>query len=144
VKYDPAADLAARYPDWVVRHACLGWGIHEVLSRPAKVILLEATDSPAQRRCSLAHAVAHLDRGHHAVPLRFFDARQELDAQDLAARRLITVAALAAALSWSSSPAEIASELVVDRPTLSARLRGLGRDELAFLELRASGRDEAA
>lgn len=142
--YDPAADLAARYPDWVVRRVHLGWGIHEVLSRPAGVILLECSDSPAQRRCSLAHAVAHLDRGHHAVPSGFFDARQEVDAHELAARRLVTVEALATALSWSTDPAEVASELVVDRPTLSARLRALGRAELAYLELRASGRPHAA
>jgi hypothetical protein len=144
VTYDPLADLASRYPDWVVGFTALGWGIQEALSLRSKVILIEAGDPPAERRCSLAHAVAHLDLGHRAVAAGFFDARQELGASELAARRLIPLEALASALSWTRNPAEIASELLVDRPTLSLRWSRLARHELAYLQRQAGGRVEAA
>ena len=137
MRYDPAVDLAARYPDWQIRYAALGWGIQEAMSRGSKVILLEARDTPAEQRCSLAHAVAHLDLGHRAVSPGFFDLRQEAEANDLAARRLIPLEDLASALSWTRSQAEVAAELAVDRPTLTVRCGRLAPHELAYLELHA-------
>lgn len=121
LSYDPAADAAARYPDWVVSSADLGGVIPEVLSRSRRVILLERNQTPAQRRSSLAHAVAHLDLGHAETPGGWFEQREEVEAESLAAQRLIPLEALARALSWSRDHAEVARELGVDSSLLALR-----------------------
>ena len=132
VSYDPAADLSGRYPDWIVEHVVLGWGIREALCHRSRVILLEVRDCAAGRRSSLAHAIAHLDLRHRAAAGRV-DLRQELEADRLAARRLIPLEALAQTLRWTRNEAEMAAELGVDRETLSARLTSLAIDEVARL-----------
>lgn len=115
--YDPGADAAQRYPDWVIRHRPLG-GIPEVLSARRKVILINRDATPAERRCSLAHAVAHLDLMHDQTPGGIFVAYQERDANLLAAGRLVPVEAFVELLSWTQSMSEIAAELCVDLATL--------------------------
>lgn len=142
--YDPGADAAARYPDWVIRHRRLGWGIPEVMCSKSKVILLEAGHSWAEKRCSLAHAVAHLDLEHFAGVSGIFDKRQESQANQLAARRLITLEAMAAALSWTRAPAEIAAELIVDRATLLVRRKHMHPSELQYLDYRVRSLGETA
>lgn len=123
--YDPATDAAQRYPDWVIRTADLGGVIPEVMSRSRRVILIEHRQSAAVRRCSLAHAIAHLDLGHHETIAGWFENREESDADDLASRRLIPLEALAAALAWSRVRHEVAAELDVDFAMLGARERCL-------------------
>jgi Zn-dependent peptidase ImmA (M78 family) len=142
VSYDPATDLAGRYPGWIVEHAVLGWGIREALCRNSQVILLEARDSAAERRSSLAHAIAHLDLEHRSASGRV-DSRQEREADVLAARRLIPLEALADTLRWTRDEAEMAAELLVDRETLTARLTCLSEGELAALKAHARLADAA-
>jgi uncharacterized protein DUF955 len=132
LSYDPVSDLAQRYPDWVVEHTALGWGIREALCQRSHVILLEARGSAAERRSSLAHAIGHLDLEHRAAVGRL-DVRQEREADLLAARRLIPLAMLAETLRWTRDEAELAAELGVDRETLQVRLTCLGAEELAGL-----------
>jgi hypothetical protein len=135
--YDPQADAALRYPQWEVAKVQLGWGLTEVLSLRERVILLERADPPVVQRCSLAHALAHLDLGHSPVSALLsglFDRRQELEASLLAARRLIHVADLAEGLRWTASPSELAALLSVDPSTLSLRCARLDRRERALLE----------
>lgn len=129
LSYDPGADAALRYPTWTVAEADLGGVIPEVLSVRRRVILVERASSPAVRRCSLAHAIAHLDLGHGAVASGWFEAREEAAADALAAARLIPLPALSAALAWSRDRAAIAAELEVDAQMLSARERGLSDRE---------------
>lgn len=129
LSYDPVADAATRYPDWIVRTADLGGVIPEVLSRARQVILLEREHTEAQQRCSLAHALAHLDLGHAETPSGWFENREEVEADDLAGRRLIPVADLARALSWSRDPDEVARELVVDTAMLQVRQARMLREE---------------
>ncbi len=136
--YDPAADIAARYPAWVVRYASLGWGISEAMCHRSRVILLEAGDTSVRKRCSLAHALAHLDLGHGPVSSGFFETRQERTANELAARRLVGIQELATALSWTLSPTEVAADLAVDLPTLSIRFSSLSARERAVLQRTAS------
>src|SRR5690242_18573471 len=76
--YDPGADAARRYPDWVIRHRDLR-GVPEVMCPTRKVILLEDTHDRASRRCSLAHAVAHIDLAHAAAS-HLLTVRQEVAA----------------------------------------------------------------
>lgn len=125
LSYDPAADAAVRYPEWIIRTTDLGGVIPEVMSPARKVILLEQTQSPAARRSSLAHAVAHLDLGHGETLAGWFENREEADADALAARRLIPLPALARALAWSRDRAQVAAELEVDLEMLAVRERGL-------------------
>jgi hypothetical protein len=127
--YDPAADAAERYPDWVIRTADLGGVIPEVMSRSRRVILIEGRQNAAVRRCSLAHAIAHLDLGHHETLAGWFENREEADADDLAARRLITLEELGRALAWTRVRHEVAAELDVDLTMLAVREQGLDSSE---------------
>lgn len=121
LSYDPVLDAAVRYPDWTVGAVDLGGVIPEVLSRSRRVILIEREHSAAQRRCSLAHALAHLDLGHAETLDGWFENREEIEADDLAGRRLIPVAELARALAWSREVDEVARELGVDTTMLATR-----------------------
>lgn len=128
LRYDPGADAAARYPDWVIRRRHLGWGMHEVMCRRTKVILIEAGHSRAERRSSLAHAVAHIDLDHKPNH-GHFDRRQEAEAHGLAARRLIPLEALIAVARWTRDPVEAAADLEVDVGTLLTRMKHLHPSE---------------
>jgi len=121
LSYDPVADVARRYPDWLVADADLGGLIAEVFCPSRRVILLDHTLGPAVVRCSLAHAIAHLDLGHTHPVRGHFENREEAAANDLAAHRLIPLDDYAAALSWTRDPDEIAAELAVDGATLRIR-----------------------
>ena len=143
LSYDPAADAAARYPDWVVRTADLGGLIPEVLSRSRRVILLEGAHSPAQQRSSLAHALAHLDLGHAETPSGWFEQREEIEAESLAARRLIPLADLARALSWSRESEVVARELAVDSSMLMLRRERMAPEERRRLRRMLARSDRA-
>lgn len=129
LSYDPGADAALRYPDWIVTTADLGGVIPEVMCRVRRVILIEVDQSPASQRCSLAHAVAHLDLGHARTTAGFFENREEAEADRLAAERLIPIEAFEAALVGASVPSAVARELGVDLPILRAREASLSRTE---------------
>lgn len=59
--------------------------------------------------------------------------REEALVAQEAARRLITLEDLAAALQWSRDPTEVAEELWVDEDTLQTRLAHLTDAEQAWL-----------
>ena len=143
LRYDPGADAAHRYPDWVIRRRHIGWGIDEVMCRRTKVILLEPSSTAAERRCSLAHAVAHIDLGHSASH-GHFDRRQESDAHQLAARRLLPREELVWAVQWTHDPEEAAHELEVDLPTLRVRLAHLHPSERTRLRVARRRLEESA
>lgn len=143
LSYDPEADAAARYPDWVIRTADLGGLIPEVLSRRRRVILVEREHSAARRRSSLAHAVAHLDLGHAEAPGGWFEQREELEAEDLASRRLIPVELLARAMAWSRDHDEVARELGVDTEMLLRRLERIRGEERRLLRRLLARSDRA-
>lgn len=129
LRYDPADDLAERYPDWRVYTADLEGIVPEVMSPKRKFILLEETTSAVVQRCSLAHAIAHIDLGHgHTLP-GWFENKEESDADDLASRRLIRIEDLARALVWSRDREQVAAELEVDLEMLEVRERKLDRQE---------------
>lgn len=143
LRYEPARDAAERYTDWVIRHRPLAAGIPEVLCRRRKVILIESRQSAVGKRCSLAHAVAHLDLGHDLTD-GIFGRRQELEANQLAARRLLPVESLAEVMTWTRWTAEIAAELRVDRATLECRREHLHPSELAKLKREVAWLEETA
>lgn len=141
--YDPGADAADRYPDWVIRHRDLR-GIPEVLCRRRKVILIDHADHWPVKRCSLAHAVAHLDLGHSQLVAGLFERDQENAANQLAARRLIPVRRLAEVLCWTRYRTEIAAELQVDLSTLAVREQHLHVSERALLRRTTTWLEETA
>jgi hypothetical protein len=144
VTYEPGADAARRYPDWVIRHRPLSHGIPEAMCPRRRVILISSGSSWPEKRCSLAHAVAHLDLGHHLTPSSMFDRRNEEAANQLAARRLVTLEALAEVLSWTRWRSEIAEELQVDRATLDVRDRHMHMSERGWLRRNVRWLEETA
>lgn len=142
--YDPGKDAADRFPDWVIRHRQLPARIPEVLCRRRRTILINNHGSWPEKRCSLAHAVAHLDLGHTSSPLGFFDRRMEAEANDLAARRLLPREALAATLCWTRYREEIAEELQVDVPMLAVREQNMRIGERAWIRKNVLWLEETA
>lgn len=143
VIYDPGADAAARYPDWVIRHRSLG-GIPEVLCRRRRVILINNAHTWPAKRSSLAHAVAHLDLGHADTASSSFEKREENVADQMAARRLIGLDALADVLCWTRDYGEIADELLVDVTMLRVREKHLHVAERHYLRRQVRPMEEIA
>lgn len=107
-------------------------------------ILLRKGLTQAERRCTLAHELAHHRLKHQVVCDRTAGVRQEVEADALAARWLISLEDLADAELWGRYPAEVAEELWVDLPTFKARIRGLTTDERAFVNGRRAAREDTA
>lgn len=84
-RHDPHAEMAERWPDWTVRPTALH-GIDEVVAPASRLILLDATR--ATWDWAVAHALAHLDLGHHEDGRGAFTFEQEQDADWLARLRL--------------------------------------------------------
>jgi len=99
-----------------------------------RMISLRVGLTAAQERCTLTHELVHAERGDFGVPEATLDARQELLVEREAARRLISLQALAEAVAWSCHPGEIAEALHVDLGTLRARLEALTDDERRVLD----------
>ncbi|MET3962440.1 hypothetical protein ABIE44_002374 [Marmoricola sp. OAE513] len=136
--YDPAADVAERYPGWVVATVDLGGLVPEVLCWTRRIILIEREQSAHARRSSLAHAVAHLDLGHARTLNGHFERREEAQADRLAADRLIPLEDFAAALAWSQNRRVVADQLGVDLEMLAVREDGLSRSERTRLRRRVA------
>uniref|UniRef100_A0AAU8B0J8 IrrE N-terminal-like domain-containing protein n=1 Tax=Dulem virus 32 TaxID=3145750 RepID=A0AAU8B0J8_9CAUD len=126
--YDPWEGVPDGWSvDWVqlpVRGRC-HWG--------TRTILLRISLSEVRARCVLAHEIVHAERGTAPAWAR---AREEAVVSAEAARRLISLDALAEALAWSLSLSEVAEELAVDRPTLEALLGDLTPQEVEELTRR--------
>ena len=84
-------------------------------------IWMSPDQSQAQRRCTIAHEVAHIELGH----VHGCNPTDEAAADRLAARRLVPMDALLDALRWTEELEELADVLHVDMPMLMARLDGL-------------------
>jgi hypothetical protein len=98
------------------------------------VIALRADTSLAQRRCTLAHELIHLERG--VVECGIWLGREELLVHAEAARRLVSLDALCRALRSLGSAehlSELSHALDVDSETLELRLARLDRTERARL-----------
>lgn len=129
--YDPWQDLAGR-PDltlrWRHQRQCGLYRHHD------RSILLRHGLTGAQARCTLAHELVHAERGDVQLSERALNARQELVVEREAARRLISLQALADAVRWSCRPEEVSEVLHVDVGTLRARLAALTDQEREALD----------
>lgn len=82
-----------------------------------------------ERRAALAHELEHIRSGR----VRHCSGRDESYVRQAAARRLITIERLAAALQWSQHVEELAEELWVDEDTVRCRLEHLHPSERHYL-----------
>lgn len=144
--YSPWTHIAGM-PDVLVaydelEHADAYW-------EPARrVILLDVRLGQAQRRSRLAHELAHLERGDECCAdgpdAERLGRRQEREADQLAARRLLSLSDLADALCWCVDEWELAEDLWVDQATIRTRLDSLTRWEQDYIERRIAANEGAA
>lgn len=131
--YNPWADAGERHGDWIIERVPLR-GLHEVMCRKNKVILLEENRTKWERRCDLAHAIAHIDLEHTDS----FDRKTEQAAKRYAAKMLIDLEALGDVLATAGGRVtyDAAHALGVDVETLTARLQHLHPGERGYLRRR--------
>ena len=140
-RYNPWADLARNWPEISVCIEPMSGDLLGELRYP--LITLRAGTSAAQRRCTLAHEIVHLERG--VDDFGVFADREERQVHTIAAKRLIRLSDLAGALlelGEDATTIALAHALDVDRETLRVRLRVLSDHERAQLE--AMYRDRVA
>jgi hypothetical protein len=136
-RYDPWRDLRENWPALHVviepmAGQLLGWLHHPVIA-------LRAGTTAAQRRCTLAHEIIHLERG--VTDCGPWSAREELLVHSVAARRLIAIGDLACAIGEAGGThdyAGLAQTLEVDLETLQVRLQRLTSAERRVIASRLS------
>lgn len=123
----------------VVHHADLPpgrWG-----ASAGDRIWLSSRLSQVERRCTLAHELEHVRRGHVGCQ----PATVEASVRSAAARWLLPDAHVVAdALAWAHDLEEAADALWVDVPTLAVRLERLHPAERAVIVARLSRLEEGA
>lgn len=139
--YNPWADLGDRPHICCDSHSVelpvgSGWWLPDVMG-----IVLDRRLTRVERRCALAHELQHVDYGDVQVHSVGPDGprmarRQEKRADREAARRLVQVQELAAAMrAHPHNPAAVAEELDVTLDVLRCRLDTLHAAERASLVL---------
>ncbi|WP_244971580.1 hypothetical protein [Gordonia rubripertincta] len=98
-------------------------------------VTINVGDLQSERRCTLTHELVHDER--QVFPRdRVLRAREERTVETIAARRLITLEALADALRWTRHEREAAAELWVDVPMLVTFIQSLTEAERDWLNER--------
>jgi hypothetical protein len=107
------------------------------------LIYVDSRLNQAERRCTLAHEIGHLERG--PVPKQPLAAiREELAVDKWAAEKLIRVQDLISAFRWTSDLNEAAEELWVDQNMLLARLRWMSPADRTLLNTYLADAGEVA
>ena len=136
--FDPWQELNAR-PEVTLEWRSLPaefYALTDGLSR----IWMDPHQSQTERRCTIAHELAHIDLGH----LNGCTSGEESAASQLAARRLIPLGRLADALLWSQDHGAISDALWVDISTLRARLDHLRPSEQHYIRGVLARREDGA
>jgi Zn-dependent peptidase ImmA (M78 family) len=141
--YNPWLDACQRYPEVHIEWHDIA-PARAVWSRDHDIILINETITRAERRCALAHELAHLDVGDEPTSDCWFAARQEQAADELAARRLVDLDDLARALTWCEDPRELAECLDVTLDVLTLRAAHLHPAERGMLRAVIARRESAA
>lgn len=106
------------------------------LTDGSSAIWMETAQLQVERRCTLAHELAHIDLGHTTKPT----VAEEKAARRLAAQKLITWDALVDVFRWAHNAFEAADELWVTPEVLEDRLRLLRPHEKGLLRLIGASR----
>ncbi len=133
--YDPWRDVAANWPDLEIIERPLRGRLLGELRYP--VIVLRAGTSAAQRRCTLAHEIVHLERG--VTECGRWAAREELAVHLVASCRLLPIDLLAACIRDAGGTqhlAAVAQRADVDLDTLRLRLARLSAADCARIRTR--------
>jgi hypothetical protein len=131
-RYDPWRDLAENWPELEVVIQPMRGELLGELRYP--VIVLRAGTSAAQRRCTLAHELVHLERGIGECGPG--SAREELHVHREVARRLIgqdDLTRAVRALGGGGDVSALARALEVDVQTAQLRLELLTAAERASI-----------
>lgn len=105
------------------------------------LIVMDSRLRQVQRRCALAHELAHRERDDGPCSDDRSAWRQEVAADRYAARWLIDIEKLGDAIVWAHSLAEAADELWVTGHMLQVRLDALHPAERHHLRRRIDERD---
>lgn len=142
-RYNPWLDAFQRYPQVHIEWHAIA-PAHAIWSPSHDVILVDENISRAERRCALAHEIAHMDTGDRSTDSCWLSARQETAADRLAARRLVDVNELAGVVRWCRDPREVAEELEVTLSVLAMRGSMFHPAERGLIDLVLSCRDAVA
>lgn len=96
----------------------------------ADTIWMEQRQRQAQRRSTLTHELVHREHGDVGCQPPSVEAQVE----EVAARKLIPLAALAEAIVWAMSEEELAVDLWVDLGMVHTRLATLTTEESGYIE----------
>lgn len=113
--------------DWTLYWRDLG--DEDLLGRTdfdSRTVTLAKGMTQAQRRSTIAHETVHIERG--PVPA-WLQSREEVQVDQVAARRLIAWPDLLDACRWARTVHELAEELWVDEDMVMCRLRHLHPSE---------------
>ena len=121
--------------EWRLDWAWLPGALLGLTDHHAKTVTLDSRLLQAERRCTIAHEIEHIERGPSPTD-PVLAAREEEGIDRAVARKLIDLHDLGEALAWARGTEEAADELWVDMPTLEARLRSLHPSERAYLRRR--------
>lgn len=132
--YHPWRELRSR------EHVELTWeslppGIRGITDGTSAIVL-EHRQLQVERRCTLAHELAHIDLGHTTETT----VQEETTARRYAAQKLIEWDALVDVFKWAHNAHEAADELWVTPEVLEDRLRFLHPNERALLALIGAAR----
>lgn len=100
---------------------------HYAVTNGRDRIWMDPRQTQVERRCTIAHELAHIELGHTDG----CTAREDREVDLLVARRLIDMGDLLSALRWAEDLYTVADELWVDEATLLARYDGLTAAERA-------------
>lgn len=137
--YHPWRALRNLGDEWTLVWAPLA-GIVDKLGHTTwhdKTITLDPEQDQAQRRSTLTHELVHVERGPWP---HGHEEREERIVDEVAARRLISLEALADGMVWAYDIDELATVLWVDAETVTARMATLTEAE----GLEIQGRLDAA
>lgn len=141
--YDPWEDLGRRHPeihvDW-----CWDGSARAAWVPCEKVILINRDLTKVQRRCALAHEIAHIDCGDDGVSTCWFSARQESAADQLAADRLVALDDLLRVSRWCGTNGEAAEALDVTLDVLVLRARTMNGADLRRVQNQLAARELVA
>lgn len=143
MSYDPWEDLGRRHAQI---HVDWGWDGH---ARAAwvpseKVILINRELTKIQRRCALAHEIAHIDFGDNDTAACWYSARQESIADQVAAERLIALHDLLRASRWCRTNGEAAEALDVTLDVFVLRARTMNGADLRRVQNMLAARELVA